>query len=163
MIGLAILCAGVGAGAAIDIRHRRIPNAVSFAMAAAGVTLAATGVTSITLASSTIGLVMALLMMLPGHIFGAMGAGDVKLFAAAGALLGAGRVLPAFLFMAIAGGFLAVGIAWRRGRLERTMRHTARLCSRKAAARAAIEAPGADNRFPYGPAIAVGSLLAALM
>jgi Flp pilus assembly protein protease CpaA len=80
-------------------------------MAAAGVGFAATGVSRISLASSTMGLVIALVMMLPGHVFGGTGAGDVKFFAAAGALLGAGRVLPAFLFMAIAGGVFAVGIA----------------------------------------------------
>jgi len=102
-------------------------------------------------------------MMLPGHVFGATGAGDVKFFAAAGALLGAGRVLPAFLFMAIAGGVFAVGIAWRRGRLAQTVQRTARLCGRDADVKAAIESPAAHNRFPYGPAIAVGSVLAALM
>jgi len=132
-------------------------------MAAAGVGFAAMGVSRITLASSTMGLVIALVMMLPGHVFGATGAGDVKFFAAAGALLGAGRVLPAFLFMAIAGGVFAVGIAWRRGRLAQTFQRTARLCGRDADARAAIESPAAHNRFPYGPAIAVGSVLAALM
>ena len=60
-------------------------------------------------------------MMLPGHVFGATGAGDVKLFAAAGTLLGSGRIVTAFLFVAIAGGVLAVVIAIRRGRLGRTM------------------------------------------
>jgi prepilin peptidase CpaA len=159
----ATLCAGLGTGAVIDVRHRRIPNIVCFLMAVAGVGFAATGVSRITLASSTMGLVIALVMMLPGHVFGATGAGDVKFFAAAGALLGAGRVLPAFLFMAIAGGVFAVGIAWRRGRLAQTVQRTARLCGRDADVRAAIESPAAHNRFPYGPAIAVGSVLAALM
>ena len=162
-IVFATLCAGLGTGAVIDVRHRRIPNVVCLLMAAAGVGFAAMGVSRITLASSTMGLVIALVMMLPGHVFGATGAGDVKFFAAAGALLGAGRVLPAFLFMAIAGGVFAVGIAWRRGRLAQTVQRTARLCGRDADVRAAIESPSAHNRFPYGPAIAVGSVLAALM
>src|SRR5258708_31949575 len=64
--------------------------------------------------------------------FGATGAGDVKMFAAAGAVLGAGRVLPAFLFMVIAGGVFAVGIAWRRGHASRNYRseeHTSELQS----------------------------------
>ena len=159
----ATLCAGLGTGAVIDVRHRRIPNVVCLLMAAAGVGFAATGVSRVTLASSTLGLVIAFVMMLPGHVFGGTGAGDVKFFAAAGALLGAGRVLPAFVFMAIAGGVFAVGIAWRRGRLAQTFQRTARLCGRDADAKAAIESPSAHNRFPYGPAIAVGSVLAALI
>jgi prepilin peptidase CpaA len=114
-------------------------------------------------ASSAIGLVIGLVMMLPGHLFGATGAGDVKLFGAAGAMLGAGRILPAFLFMAIAGGVLAVFVAWQRGRLGQTVRHTAQLAGGNADAKAAIQSPRTNNRFPYGPAIAVGSVLAALM
>jgi prepilin peptidase CpaA len=162
-IVFATLVAGVGTGAVIDIRHRKIPNVVCFLMAAAGVAFAATGVSRISLTSSTVGLLIALVMMLPGHVFGAMGAGDVKMFGAAGAVLGAGRVLPAFLFMALAGGVFAVGIAWHRGRLEQTFRRTARLVGRDQDAKAAIESSGAHNAFPYGPAIAVGSVLAALM
>jgi prepilin peptidase CpaA len=160
---LATLVAGVGIGAVIDVRHRKIPNVVCFSTAAAGVVFAATGVSRISLTSSMAGLLIALVMMLPGHVFGATGAGDVKMFAAAGAVLGAGRVLPAFLFMAIAGGVFAIGIAWHRGRLEQTFRRTARLVGRDQDAKAAIESPGAHNAFPYGPAIAVGCVLAALM
>ena len=157
------LCAGVGTAAVIDIRHRRIPNVVCATTAIAGITFAATGVSQITVASSAIGLVIGLVMMLPGHLLGATGAGDVKLFGATGAMLGAGRIFPAFFFMAIAGGVLAVFIAWQRGRLRQTMRQTAQLAGGSADAKAAIESPRTNNRFPYGPAIAVGSVLAALM
>jgi Flp pilus assembly protein protease CpaA len=87
----------------------------------------------------------------------------VKLFAAAGTLLGAGKILPAFLCVAIAGGVLAVGIAWHRGRLARTMRFTARLFGRTPDAKREIESPGEHNRFPYGPAIAAGCVIAALV
>lgn len=162
-IVIAALFAGVGSGALVDLAKRRIPNEVSLATAAAGVVFAATGVSGITLTSSLVGFAMGFAMMLPGHILGATGAGDVKLFAAAGAVLGGGRVLQAFCFMAIAGGVLALLVAWRRGRLLRTMRHTAQLCGRPFATRAAIESTGEHNRFPYGPAIAVGCVLAALM
>src|SRR5688500_19812807 len=47
------------------------------------------------------------------------GAGDVKLFAAAGTLLGSGRITTAFLYVAIAGGVFAVAIAIRRRSEER--------------------------------------------
>jgi prepilin peptidase CpaA len=157
------LCAGVGSGAAIDAVHRRIPNAISLATAGAGVTLAATGLSGISLTASLLGFLIGFLLMLPGHVLGATGAGDVKLFAAAGALLGAGRIVPAFLFMALAGGVFALVVAWQRGRLMRTMRYTARLCGRPTEAKVAIESSNEHNRFPYGPAIAVGCIVAALM
>ena len=89
--------------------------------------LAATGASGISLTSSLFGFFLGFLLMLPGHVLGATGAGDVKLFAAAGAVVGAGQIVPAFLMTAIAGGLLAVGIAWWRGRLLRTFRLTARL------------------------------------
>ena len=49
--------------------------------------------------------------MLPGHALGATGAGDVKLMAAVGAIVGPGMVLRAFLFTAVAGGVLALAVA----------------------------------------------------
>jgi prepilin peptidase CpaA len=158
---VATLVGGTGSAAAIDIARRRIPNAVSLGLAAVGIGLAASGVSGVTLRASVAGFFVALLLMLPGHVLGATGAGDVKLFAAAGAVLGVGRVFDAFLFVALTGGLLAIGVAWQRGRLGRTLAHTARLCGKPLEARKAIEAPAEHNRFPYGPAIAVGTVLAA--
>ena len=51
--------------------------------------------------------------MLPGHLIGATGAGDVKLFAAAGALIGPAHILTAFIYTALAGGVLAIVISLR--------------------------------------------------
>jgi prepilin peptidase CpaA len=160
---LATLVGGTGSAAAIDIARRRIPNVVSLGLAAVGVVLAASGLSGVTLTASLAGFAVALVLMLPGHVLGATGAGDVKLFAAVGAVLGVGRVVDAFLWVALAGGALAIGIAWQRGRLARTLARTARLCGQPAETRKTIEAPAEHNRFPYGPAIAVGAVLAALL
>ena len=115
------MCAGLGTAAIIDIRRRRIPNVVCVATAATGLTLSMYGISTITVTSALAGLAIGFLMMLPGHVFGATGAGDVKLFAAAGTLLGSGRIVTAFLLVVITGGVLAVVVAIRRGRLGRTM------------------------------------------
>lgn len=159
---LAVLGVTLGAATAVDLKCRRIPNSVSVATSAAGLALAATGASGLTLTSSIAGFVIGLVLMLPGHVLGAMGAGDVKLFAAAGTVLGAPRTIEAFLFVAIAGGVLALGIALARGRFSQTLLRTAALCGRPAAARVAIESPTENNRFAYGPAIAVGCVLAVL-
>jgi prepilin peptidase CpaA len=163
LVVLGALCAGLGTAAVIDIRHRRIPNVVCVATAATGITLSLIGVSSITVTSALAGLAFGFLMMLPGHVFGATGAGDVKLFAAAGTMLGSGRITTAFLFVAIAGGVLAVAVACRRGRLGRTMGMTARLLGRPTKLKAAIESPAEHNRFSYGPAIAIGCVVAMLI
>ena len=160
---LVALCAGLGTAAVIDIRQRRIPNVVCVATAAMGLTLATVGVSRITVTSALAGLAFGFLMMLPGHVLGATGAGDVKLFAAAGTLLGRGRMVTAFICVAIAGGMLAVAIAIHRGRLVRTLGLAARLLGRPETSKTAIESPAEHNRFSYGPAIAIGCVVAMLI
>ncbi len=162
-IALVTVLAGAGTGAAIDLRTRRIPNAITFGTAAVGLTLAAAGLSGVSLASSLVGLVLGLMLMLPGHFFGATGAGDVKLMAAVGAVLGLERIVQAFLLTAIAGGVLAVGVAIANRRLGATVRRTGKLVTAPGDAKPEIEAPDAGNRFAYGPAIAAGSLLAAML
>ncbi len=157
------MSAGLGTAAVIDIRHRRIPNVVCVTTAAAGLVLATIGVNSITVTSALAGLAFGFLMMLPGHVFGATGAGDVKLFAAAGTLLGSGRIVTAFLYVAITGGVLALVIAIQRGRLGRTVGMAARLLGRPHKLKTAIESPAEHNRFSYGPAIAIGCVIAMLI
>jgi prepilin peptidase CpaA len=144
----------------VDIRTRRIPNVLTAGGAAAGLAMAVAGINGETMATSLVGLALGVLFMLPGHVFGATGAGDVKLFGAFGALLGPERVFAAFLLTAISGGVLALAVAARRGCLARMVRRTAGLVRSPAdASREVVRDTG--NRFPYGPAIAVGCLLAA--
>lgn len=160
---LTALSVGLGSAAIVDSARRKIPNEISLGVTATGLVLAATGASGVSVGSSLIGFFLGFLLMLPGHVLGSTGAGDVKLFAAAGAVVGAKLVVPAFLLTAIAGGVMAVFIAWRRGRLLRTFRLTARLFGLRQDTKAEIEAPGEHNRFPYGPAIAAGCVLAVLV
>jgi prepilin peptidase CpaA len=162
-IALTIVTAGTGLAAVIDLRTRRIPNALTGALAMAGLSIAAAKLGPIGLGGALLGCALGLAFMLPGHLFGATGAGDVKLFAAAGALLGPATTVQAFLYTAIVGGVLAVAIAIRRRRLGRTLGATASLVADRKAGVAAIESPEADNRFAYAPAIAVGVVIAALL
>jgi prepilin peptidase CpaA len=55
------------------------------------------------------------------HVFGAMGAGDVKLFAAVGSLMGANLVLPTFVIVILTGGLLALISVLRSGLWKTTM------------------------------------------
>ena len=160
---LTALSVGLGSAAIVDSAKRKIPNEISLGVTASGLVLAATGASGVSVPSSLMGFFLGFLLMLPGHVLGSTGAGDVKLFAAAGAVVGAEQIIPAFLLTAIAGGLLAVFIAWRRGRLLRTFRLTARLLGLRQETKAEIEAASEHNRFPYGPAIAAGCVVAMLM
>jgi prepilin peptidase CpaA len=156
-VGAALACAG--AGAAIDLRSGRIPNLLTMPAAALGVLLALMRCVDQTVTSALLGLALGGLLMLPGYIWGGTGGGDVKLLAAVGAFLGPGLVVRAFLCTAIAGGVLAIIVALSRRRLGATVRGAADVIVAPVTTRPPIEADAAC-RFAYGPAIAVGTMLA---
>ena len=157
------MAAGALVATVVDIRTRRIPNDLTATMAGVGVGLSASGISGVPLWASMLGFVVGLALMMPGHLLGATGAGDVKLMAAIGAILGPATVVNAFLFTAVAGGVLAVAVAVRRRRLAATIAGTGRLVSGPAGMKQEIRSATTASRFAYGPAIAVGSVLAALV
>ena len=159
---VAILAAATGLAAVIDLRTRRIPNVLTGSLTVVGLGLAAAQLGTVGIGGAVVGFLLGFAFMLPGNVFGATGAGDVKLFAAAGALLGPSTTVRAFAFTAIAGGVLALVVALRRRRLAHTISMTARLVTRDKSVVPAIESPAVDNRFAYAPAIAIGVVMAAL-
>jgi prepilin peptidase CpaA len=161
-IGIGAVAASGGVSAAVDLWSRRIPNSLTLGVATLGLVLAFLHATPVTVPGALAGFALGLVLMLPGHLIGATGAGDVKLFAAIGTLLGPSATLAAFVYTAIAGGILALLVAVRRRRLAETMERTAILVTTGGSNVAEIERPSADNRFAYAPAIAVGALAAAL-
>jgi prepilin peptidase CpaA len=130
----AVIASSVAA-AAIDLRTRRVPNALTAATAAAGLAIAVTGVGSTGVIASIVGGLVGFALLLPGHIWGGTGGGDVKLLAALGTLLGPNKIIVAFLATAISGGLIALVIAL----LHRRFR---------------------NETFAYAPAIAVGAIVA---
>jgi prepilin peptidase CpaA len=159
---LFVLSAGLGAAVFTDVRSRRIPNWLTGAIAGAGFGIACGG-GAVTPLQAGLGLLAGLLLMMPGHVIGATGAGDVKLMAAVGSVVGPEMVFRAFLYSAVAGGVFAVIVAARRGRLAATLQDASRLVTSPAGARETIEAPARANRFPYGPAIATGTLVSLMV
>jgi prepilin peptidase CpaA len=160
---LVALVAGALTATIIDLRTGRIPNALTGALAGGGLGLAVTGFSGVSLAASVTGLFLGGLLMLPGHALGATGAGDVKFMAAVGAVVGVPIVLSAFLFTAVAGGVLSLAVAVRRRRLGATLSGTGRLIAAPANVRGEIRQAAPVSRFAYGPAIAIGSVLAGLI
>ena len=162
-VSFAVLAAGLIVATVVDLRTRRIPNLLTGTMAAAGLGLAAFGLGGISVRAAVLGCLIGLVLMLPGHLLGATGAGDVKLMAAVGSLLGPLVVVKAVLFTAVAGGVLAVVVAMQRRRLGTMLAGTGRMIAAPADVKREIAAGAPASRFAYGPAIAIGSLLAAVM
>lgn len=158
-----VLAAGLLLATVVDLRTRRIPNVLTGTMAGAGIGLAVFGFGGISIGAAVLGCVIGLVLMLPGHALGATGAGDVKLMAAVGSLLGPLVVVNAVLFSLVAGGVLALTVAIQRRRLGTTLAGTGRMIAAPGDVKKEIAAGVPASRFAYGPAIAAGSMLAALM
>ena len=92
----------------MDVRYRRIPNKLVLIILLSGIAFNAYFSGWRGLTSSLGGAAIAFGIMLLFHLFGTMGAGDVKLFTAIGAVLGSSMVLPTFLIVALTGGVLAI-------------------------------------------------------
>jgi prepilin peptidase CpaA len=157
-----VLTAGLLVATIVDLRTRRIPNVLTGTMAGAGLGLAVFGLGGISAGAAVLGCVVGLVLMLPGHALGATGGGDVKLMAAVGSLLGPLVVVNAVLFTAVAGGVLAVTVAIQRRRLGTTLAGTGRMIAVPTDVKREVAAGTPASRFAYGPAIAAGSMLAAL-
>jgi prepilin peptidase CpaA len=156
-----VAAAGISA-AAIDMRTRRVPNVLTAGIALVGFALAATGLGRVQMGASLAGCLVGLAVMLPGYLIRAMGGGDVKLLAAIGTLLGPAATLRAFVASAIAGGLIAIFVAYRRGRFAATIMGTAALVTSAGSRIDEIGDTQRNNRFAYAPAIAIGAIVAAL-
>jgi prepilin peptidase CpaA len=157
-----VLAACGTASSVIDMRTRRVPNPLTMGVAAIGIALAALEWSGVSVSSALAALALGFVLMLPSYLVGATGAGDVKLFAATGTLLGPRLTVFAFLYTLLAGGALALIVAARRRRVRETLIRAAVLLRTGGANVAEIEHPSTDNRFAYAPAIAIGTLAAAL-
>jgi len=91
-----------------DVRYRRIPNELVLLTFIGGIALNTIFDGSHGLLMSLGGFALAFGLMFFLHAFGTMGAGDVKLFAAIGAINGISLVLPTLMVVALTGGVFAI-------------------------------------------------------
>jgi prepilin peptidase CpaA len=146
-----------------DVRYRRIPNPFVLAALISGLTINFVIGGFNGALNSIGGCLLAFILMFILHVFGAMGAGDVKLFAAIGPVLGAHLVLPTFVVVVLTGGLLGLVIVVRSGAFRST-------CLRVLQILVGL-LPGwqmpkfsvpTDRRLtiPYGAAITIGAIIA---
>lgn len=145
-----------------DVCYRRIPNPFVLATLIAGILINASfgGINGAV--SSLSGCLIGFTLMFVLHVFGAMGAGDVKLFAAIGALTGVNLILPTFLVVTLTGGVLGVISMIRAGQLKFTMMRVFQILIGLLPGFQLPRFPVPVDRsytIPYGVAITLGSLI----
>src|SRR5581483_12325541 len=123
-----LLAVAITAGV-YDIRSRRIPNWVALT----GLLLGLIGNTAIFhlpgLRAAVLGMGLALLVYFPLYLVRGMGAGDVKLMGAIGAITGPGNWIVIFIITALLGGACALALVLWRGALPRTLGNLAFIVS----------------------------------
>jgi prepilin peptidase CpaA len=102
---------------AVDLRARRIPNALSGAGALLGLCLSAAYFGSAGVASGLLGVLVMIAVLLAPFALGGLGAGDVKMMAAVGAFLGPRLAVLCLLAGMVVGGVVMALHLARLGRL----------------------------------------------
>jgi prepilin peptidase CpaA len=94
--------------AIIDFKFKKVPNIVTIPTMVAGMSMSFIESGFIGLLISTAGLFIGIALLYLPYAAGGMGAGDVKLLGAIGAIKGPRFVFITFLVMALIGGLMAV-------------------------------------------------------
>lgn len=159
----------VGVATIFDLKSRRIPNLVTFPAMMAGIVIMSYSNGLSGTINAIEGVFLGGLLLFILFAMGAMGAGDVKLMAAVGALNGWYFVIFAFLYSAVAGGIIAAGVLLVKGQLGRTMFNIGVALSNyfsllfRKGRRQPLLPVHSGIRFPYAIAILVGTCTAYLM
>ncbi|HTU45515.1 MAG TPA: A24 family peptidase [Bryobacteraceae bacterium] len=159
-----LICTVLAAGI-FDLRYRRIPNWLNLSAIALGLGMNILLFEVHGLVLALLGLGCSLLIYIPLYLVRGMGAGDVKLMAAVGAIVGPMNWLWIFLFTAVLGGVVSLIYVVFRRRLHQTLLNLALIVTELACVRlpAAREARldihhGDALRVPHGAVIALGAM-----
>ena len=147
-----------------DLKSRRIPNWLVLVLAVLGLgfsTAIDPGLGGF--GRGFAGLLVGFSIWILFFVAGGMGAGDVKLIAAAAAWLGPGGAWRASLVAALLGGVLSVVALLAQRRLREGTQRVAIAMSTMSVAPLGAVAPGVERRryLPYGIALSGGALLVA--
>ena len=160
LVGGAVYVALLVVAGASDIKARRIPNRLVIVIAAAGLLHVLVQTPTLdAIARSLIAGSIGFALWIPFYALRMIGAGDVKLFAAAGLWLAPLQVVQAAVIAAVIGGLLSlIGMVAGYGsgltilRLTHAMRQPSTLMTHSTRV--------AGKTLPYGVAMAIGLALA---
>ena len=159
----AVVLAVVLGAAVYDVRYRRIPNWLSLTGVLIGLALNGfldQGRPGL-FVSSMLGLAIAFCVYFVLYALRAMGAGDVKLMAAVGAILGWPNWFGVFIVTAILGGAMALILVVARGRVKKTLWNVAFILSELRGGRPAyLRKEELDVKNPKSLGLAHGAVIA---
>jgi prepilin peptidase CpaA len=160
---LKLLLVSIALGAALfDLRVRRIPNWINLSGVILGLGLNTYLGGGRGALDSSLGLLLALAVYTPLYALRGMGAGDVKLMAAIGAIAGPGNWLIIFLSTALLGGAVSVLLVLSRRRFRQTLLNVSTILHCILRHRAPAEAsPQLDIRSPKALKLPHGAMIAA--
>lgn len=150
-----------------DIRYQKIPNLLTFT--SIGVSLLyysfLNGFSGFLF--SLEGICVGIAVMLPPYILGGMGAGDAKLMAAVGGILGPKGVFIAFLFTGLAGGLYSLILLMHSGNLVVSLRRYWLILKTFLVSRRFTYFPPSEEvkklRLRYGISISLGTLFSIVL
>ena len=144
-----------------DLKRQRIPNFLTVGAACAGFVFALFSSWQ-TLKASLIGFLAALLLGGLFWLLGVFRAGDAKLYAALGMLLGWQGVLNCFLWSMLTAGSVGFLLLLLRGELKNRFKRLWGYCKLLFLTRRFVPyspQPGTEHEFPLAPSIALGWLI----
>ena len=147
-----------------DLRFRRIPNWLVLIGLIVGIGLNSFLFEWAGLQRALLGMGLALLVYFPLYLLRAMGAGDAKLMAAVGSILGPGNWLAVFVLTSVLGGLVALIVLLFAGRIRKAFWNVGWILNEVIHLRAPyhsseeldVRSPRA-MRMPHGVMIAFGS------
>ena len=146
----------------IDYRSHRIPNIIILPLLVFGLVYYTIVGQWDGFLFSLKGMGIGFLVLFIPYVMGGMGAGDVKLMSALGALLGPQQVFSVFLFAAILGGFVALAVMIKKRTVLLTFKRLGIaiwLFFSGAGLFVFKDSPRQPGEgIPYGPVIAAGAL-----
>ena len=152
-------------GCVTDLKSRKIPNELVATILATGWLFALYSPQIVpALGRSLAGTAVGFGIWIAFYLAGAIGAGDVKFFAAAGAWLGPAATWRAALIAALVGGVLAITFLLLERRLGDVLRRMALAASSRSMDVVSERSAGSTVKrrpLPYGVALATGALVAA--
>ncbi|MEH7501323.1 prepilin peptidase [Neobacillus drentensis] len=146
-----------------DIRKRKILNSVTFPsiIFAFLYYLITQGLEGFFFSGK--GFLVGLCLLIIPYILGGMGAGDVKLMAAIGALMGTSFVFYSFIYTALIGGSIALGLILKQRGIVNSMKsffYTMVFFRSNLGSMLLAKEKHSSISFPYGVAITLGTLCA---
>ncbi len=149
-------------GAAItDVRCSKIPNSITFPLAGLGLLIhtVSDGLNGFLFSLEGLGIGFGLLLVF--YILGGMGAGDVKLLSAVGAMIGPYDVFVAFLITSCLGGLYAIALMGMTWGIPQTAERVKVILTTWLVARIFTSPPPPEHTQPklrYGLVIGLGTL-----